>query len=133
MAAIVSVPSIVAQKSHGIALYNMLRVRPSEVLDAIPDGGNSVYVFVKTEYKTVLLPVVSHELEGIIVDIAIQLDTRFHSPIPFKLIHQRMAVEKARLVSAHVPVAHRVSIYDLSFRHVFSNFPRSVLVNELWI
>ena len=74
MALVVSVTTIVTEETHGIARGNVFREVLDELLGAIPEGRNSVDVLVQAQNEAVLLLVLGHESEGIVVNIAVQLN-----------------------------------------------------------
>jgi hypothetical protein len=129
MAVIVGLSTVVTQESHGVSFCNVLGVRLHILLGTFPECRDSLYVFVKTEYETVLLLVVGHELKNIIVDVAVQLDAWLDSPVPFVVVHQGLTKEEAGLESTHVTVADGISVDDLLRRHILSNLASPVLVN----
>lgn len=85
VAVVVGFSSIIAQKTHGVTLDNMLRMLSREVLHTIPQRWNRLHVLVQTQNKAILLSVIFHEPERVIVDVTVELNTRFHSPVPFEL------------------------------------------------
>ena len=133
MAVIVGFAVVVAQPVHGIAFGYVLGMFLHESLGTIPKRWNCLHIFVEADHEAVLFPIISHELERVVGDIAIQLDTWFNAPIPLIVVHDGLAEEEARLESAHVPVALGVSVDDLSLRHVFSDFARLLLVDKFGV
>lgn len=128
---VVGLPTIIAQPIHGVAFGYMLRVGLNELFRAIPDSWDGFRILIQTEYEAVFFVVLSHEPERIEADIAVQLDTWFHTPIPLVLQHGLLAEEKPRLKSAHMPVACRISVDDFPLRHIFPYLASFVLVNEV--
>lgn len=74
---------------------------------------------------------VAHIFEWIISHVAEQFHARLHTPIPLVIVHQGLTEEEPRLESTHVPVAGRIAVYDLLFRHFLSHLPGLILVNEV--
>ena len=129
MTVVVGIPSIVTHPIHRIALHNVLRMLLHEALDTIPYRRDRLHILIQTNHKTILLLIIPHEFKRIVADVAVQLDTRFHAPIPLILVHQLLAEEESGLETAHVAVAFGVSVNDFPLRHVFTDFARFVLVN----
>ena len=107
----------------------MLRVLLHELLRALPQSRNCRLILVQTQDEAVLLVVVGHELEGVVVDVAVELDARLHTPVPLVLLHERVLEEEPGFISTHVTIADGISIDDLGLGHVFSRLPRTVLVD----
>lgn len=131
MAVVVGRAIVVTQKGHRVALDNVLGVVLGEILCRIPEGRDGLDVFVQAEGKAVLLLVIGHELESIVVDIAVQLDAGLDAPVPFVVEHQWVAEEEARLVAAHVPVADGITVDDFLLLHFITNSGSLLLVNPL--
>ena len=131
MTVVVRLPAIVTQKSHRVAFGDMFWMRFRKVLHAIPQLRNRLRILVETQDETVFLPVVAHVPEGIVVDVAEEIDAWLHTPVPFKLIQQRVAEKEARLEAAHVSVADGVSVDDLPLRHLFPDLARLLLIDEV--
>ena len=132
VAVIVRVATIIAQKSHGVTLGNVLRVCLHKFLGALPQGWNSLDVFVETEHETVLLLVIRHKLEDIIVDIAEKLDAWLDSPVPLVVHHQGLTEKETRFEAAHVTVTDRVAINNLLLCHILANLSGSLLIYVFW-
>ena len=131
MAVVVRFSAVVAHPVHGISFDYVLGMLLHEGLGTIPKRWDCLHVFVKADHETVLLPIIGHELKRVVGDVAVQLDMWFNAPIPLVVVHDGLAEEEARLESAHVPVALGVSIDDLSLCHVFPDFARLLLVDEV--
>ena len=129
MAVVVGLAAVVTEELHGVVLDDVLGVVLGEVLGGIPEGGDGLDVFVETESEAVLLLVLGHELEGVVVDVAVELDAGLDTPVPLVVKHQGVAEEEARLVAAHVPVADGVAVDDLLLLHGLANLGGLVLVN----
>ncbi len=123
---------VVAQKFHRITFGYMLWMLLHERLDTVPQGRNGLDVFVQTQHEAVLLAMISHILERIVADVAVQLDAGFDPPIPLELLHQRMLEEEARFKSTHMPITDRVSVNDLPRRHILADPARLVLIDVIW-
>lgn len=87
MAMVIGVAPIITQESHRVSFCDMLWVLLHISLYTIPKSRNCLHVLVQAEYEAVFLSMVAHEFEGIIVDVAVKLNARFHSPIPLILVH----------------------------------------------
>lgn len=103
-----------------------------EALDAVPESRDGLDVFVQAEHETVLFLVVGHEFERIVVDVAEELNARLHTPVPLVLHHDGVAEEEARLVTTHMPVAHRIAINDLLLVHLLADLCSLVDINPFW-
>ncbi len=66
------------------------------------------------------------------MNVAEEFDARLDSPIVLEVLEQWMAEEETGLKSAHVTVADRVTIDDLSPAHVFANSLSFLLVDPRW-
>lgn len=130
MAVIVAISAVVAQKAHGVARHNVLRMFLHKRLHTIPQRRDGFDVFVQTQDEAVFLFVRLHEQEWIVVDVAVQLDARLDTPVPLELEHQGVSEEEARLESAHMAVADGIAVDDLLLRHVLSYFSCFILVDE---
>lgn len=131
MAVIVGLAVVVTKELHRVVLDNVLREVLGEVLGSVPERGNGLNVFVQTESEAVLLFVVGHEFEGVVVDVAVQLNAGLDAPVPLVVEHQWVAEEKPRFVAAHVTVADGVAVDDLLLLHLLTDFGCLVLVNPL--
>lgn len=131
MAMVVGLSVIVAEPLHRVALDNVLRVSRCEILDGVPESGDCLDVLVQAEGEAVLLLVLGHELESVIFDVAEELDTGLNAPVPLIVHHQRVAEEKARFITAHVPVTDGVAVDDLLLLHLLTDLGGLVLVNPL--
>ena len=72
----------------------------------IPKSRDSFFVFDQRDRKTLGFVVDLHEHEWVVVDVTIQLDIRFHSPVILqtKLIGKRVLKKEATLKSTHVAI-----------------------------
>jgi len=131
VAVVVGLSVIVAEPFHRVAVDNVLRVDGAEVLDSIPEGGNGLDIFVQAEDEAVLFLVVGHELERVVVDVAIKLDAGLNAPVPLVIEHQRVAEEEAGFITTHVPVADGVAVDDLLLLHLLAHLGGTVLVDEV--
>lgn len=131
VAVVVGLAVVVADELQRIVLGNVLGERLGEVLGCLPESRDGLDVFVQRKREGVLLVVISHELEGVVVDIAVHLDAGLNAPVPLVVEHQRVAEEEARLVAAHVPVADGVAVDDLLLLHLLADAGGLVLVNEI--
>lgn len=121
--------AVIAEETKGVVFDNMLGVVLHEFLHTVPQSWDGLDVFVQTENKTVLLALLMHDSERIVVDIAEDLDTGLDTPIVVVVHHERLAEKEARLESAHVTVADRITIDDLTFPHVLAHLLRLLLVD----
>lgn len=131
MAVVVGVATVVTQETHRVALDDVLGVILHELLRAVPEGGDGLDVFVEAEHEAVLLLILGHEAEGVVVDVAEELDARLDAPVPLVVHHQWLAEEEAGLEAAHVAVADGVAVDDLALGHVLADLLRLVLVDEI--
>lgn len=131
MALIVGITAIITQEAHGIILGNMLRVVLHELLGAIPKGGDGVDVLIQTENEAVLLTTFLHDTEGIVVNIAVELDGGLNAPVVLVVHHEGVAEEEAGLEAAHVTVANGVTVDNLPLLHVLAHLLGFFLVNPL--
>ncbi len=132
MAVVVRFTVIIAEELHRVVLGNVLREVLCEVLGGVPERGNGLDVFVQTEGEAVFLLLLGHELESIVVDIAVELNTGLDTPVPLIVKHQWVAEKETGLVAAHVSVADGVAVDDLLFLHLLTDLGSLVLVNPLW-
>lgn len=131
MAMVVSVTTVIAEELHRVVLGNMLGVVLGEVLGGVPESRNGLDIFVQTEGEAVLLLLLGHEFEGVVVDIAVELDAGLDAPVPLVVEHQGVAEEETRLISAHVSVANGIAVDDLLLLHFLADLCGLVLVNPL--
>lgn len=131
MAVVVVFTTVVTQELHRVVGCNVLGVVLDKLLGALPQSRNSSRVLVQTENEAVLFALLGHQTEGIVVDVAVELDGGLHSPVVFVVHHQRLAEEEARLEAAHVSVGNRVAVDDFALSHVLANLLGLVLVNPL--
>lgn len=132
MAVVVGVSTIVANKAHRIAFYNIFWLFFDEFLHAVPQCRNCFHIFKQTQHERVLFVVVGHEFESIIVNITKELNAGLNAPVPLILQHKRLLKEEARLEPTHVPVAHGIAIDDLPLTHILTDCCSLVCVNPLW-
>lgn len=131
MAVVVRLTTVVTEELHRVVLDDVLREVLGEVLGGIPEGGDGLDIFVQAESEAVLLLVLGHELEGVVVDVAVELNAGLDAPVPLVVEHQRVAEEETGLVAAHVPVADGVTVDDLLLLHLLADLGGLVLVNPL--
>ncbi|TKW55601.1 hypothetical protein CTA1_12336 [Colletotrichum tanaceti] len=131
MTVVVGITAVITQEAHGIALCNVLGVVLHELLGAVPERWDSLDVLVQAQDEAVLLVVLLHEAEGIIVNIAEELDGGLDAPVVVVVQHGFLLEEEARLEATHVAVAHRVAVDDLALGHVLANLAGLFLVNPL--
>lgn len=131
MALVVRLATVIAQETHGVVLSNVLGVILHKLGDTVPQGGDGLNVLVQAEHETVLLSILVHEAEGIVVDVAEQLDRGLDTPVVFVVHHQGLAEEEARLEAAHVAVADAVAVNDLALFHILANLLGLLLVDEI--
>lgn len=129
MTFVVCLATVIAEEGHGIFSVNVLGVSLDELLHAFPQCRNGLDVFVQAQHEAVLFLVVLHELEWVVLNVTEELDARFDTPVVLKLHHQRVTEEETRLESAHVSIADRVSIDDLSLSHILTNSFSLLLIN----
>jgi len=129
MAFVVCLTTVITEELHGIVLGDVLGEVLCEVLGRVPKGGDRLDVLVQAESEAVLFLVVGHELEGVIVDIAVQLDAGLDTPVPLVVEHQWVTEEEAGFVAAHVPVADGLTVDDLLLLHLLTNLGSLLLVN----
>lgn len=132
VAVVVCLTTIITEEAHRVVLGNVLRVRLHEFPGAFPQCWDGLHVFVETQYEAVLLFVLLHEPENVVVDVAVQLNAWLDAPVVFVVQHDLLTEEEARLESAHVTVADRVSVDNLPLSHVLADLASLVLVNVLW-
>src|SRR5690242_2732190 len=131
VAVVVGLAVVVADELHGVVLSNVLGEALGEVLGSFPESRDGLDIFVQTEGEAVLFLVLSHELEGIVINVAMHLDAGLNAPVPFVVEHQGVTEEETGLVATHVPVADGVAIDDLLLLHLLTNLCGLVLVNPL--
>lgn len=129
---VVGVSAIVTQKSHRVILGDMLRMSLHELLGAVPEGRDSLHVFVQTQNETVLLLVGLHEFENIVIDVAVELNAWLNSPVVLVVEHQRLAEEEPRFESAHMAITDGISVNDLLRGHVLPNLSSFILIDVFW-
>ena len=105
VAVVVGVAAVITQEAHRVVVGDVLRVRLDELLHALPQRGDRLDVLVQAEHEAVLLAVLRHELERVVADVAVELDARLHTPVPFVLHHQWVSEEEAGFVATHVAIA----------------------------
>jgi hypothetical protein len=132
VAVIVGVSTVITEIRHGVTLGNVLRMVLHKLLDTVPKRWNGLNVFVQAEHEGVLLAVISHELEGVVVDVAEKLDAWLHTPVPLVVQHQWLLEEEPGLETAHVSVADGITVDDLTFSHILADLAGLVLINVWW-
>lgn len=129
MAVVVGVATVVTKELHRVVGGNVLGVVLHEFLGAFPQSRNGSRVLVQAENEAVLLALLGHQTEGVVVDVAVELDGGLDSPVVFVVHHQWLAEEETRLEAAHVAVGNRVTVDDFALSHVLANLFGLVLVN----
>lgn len=132
MAVVVGITTVVTKELHRVVGGNVLGVVLDEFLGAFPQGRNGSRVLVQAENEAVLFALLGHQTEGVVVDVAVELDGGLDSPVVFVVHHQWLAEEEARLEAAHVTVGNRVAVDDFALGHVLANLFGLVLVNPFW-
>jgi hypothetical protein len=94
MALVVVLTAIVTEEAHGVTLSDVLGVVLHELLGAGPESRNGVNVLVEGENETVLLVVLVHDAEGIVVNVAEELDGGLDTPIIFVVHHELLSEEE---------------------------------------
>lgn len=130
VAVVVGFAVVVGEEGHAVVRGDVFWVVLHEGLDAVPERRDRLDVFVEGEDEGVFLVVVGHELERVVVDVAVELDRGFNTPVPFVLEHERVTEEEAALVAAHVAVGDAVTVDDFALVHVLAHLGGLVLVNE---
>lgn len=95
VAVVVRLAIVLADPFQRVAFDDVLGVDVCEILDRVPESRDGLDVFVQAKCKTVLLLVVGHELESVVVDIAVQLDAGLDTPVPFVVQHQGVTEKEA--------------------------------------
>lgn len=131
VALVVSVTAVVTEESHRVVLGNVLGVVGHKLLGAVPESRNGINVLVERENEAVLLVVLVHDTEGVVVDIAEELDRGLNTPVVLVVHHDLLSEEETRLESAHVAVADGVTVDDLAGGHILTNLLGLLLVNPL--
>jgi hypothetical protein len=131
MALVVVLTTVITEETHRVVGRDMLGVVLHELLGASPEGRNGVDVLVKRENKTVLLVVLVHDTEGVVVDVAEELDGGLNTPVVFVVHHELLSEEETGLESAHVTVADGVTVDDLALMHILTDLAGLLLVNPL--
>ena len=131
MALVVCVSTIVTEEAHRVVRGNVLRVVLDELLGAIPESGNGVNILIQTENEAVLLLVLGHETEGVVMNVAVELNTGLDSPVVLVVEHQGLTEEESGLESTHVTIADGVTVDNLPLRHILANLLGLVLINPL--
>lgn len=129
VALVVGLATIVTEEGHGVALGNVLRVVLHELGNAVPKSGDGLEILVKAEHEAVLLLVLVHVAEGVVVDVAVELDARLDTPVVVVVHHKGLAEKEAGLETAHVAVADAVTVDDLALSHVLANLLGLLLVD----
>ena len=129
MTLVVGLATIVTEESHGVTLGNVLGVVLHELRNAVPESGDGLEILVKAEHEAVLLLVLVHVAEGVVMDVAVELDARLDAPVVVVVHHKGLAEEEARLETAHVAVADAVTVDDLALSHVLANLLGLLLVD----
>jgi hypothetical protein len=132
MAFVVGIPSIIAEEGHAVLGMDVLWMCLHELLDAVPECGYRLDIFVQTQHETVFLAVVDHESEGVVVNIAEQFNGWLHPPVVFKLHHQLMTEEEPTLESAHVAIGDGIAVDDLPLSHILSHSCGLLLIDPGW-
>lgn len=120
---------VVAEEAHRVVLCNVLWVVLHEFLDTVPESRNGLDVFVETEHKAVLLALLLHQPEGVVMNVAEDLDAGLNTPVVIVVHHEGLAEKEARLESAHVTIADGVSVDDLALPHVLADLLGPLLIN----
>jgi len=71
---------------------------------SVPKCRDGIPEFVHANYEAVYFLVLPHESEWVIINIAVELDSRFNTPVPIILPHDLLVVKESRVKSAHVSV-----------------------------
>lgn len=126
---VISIAVIIAEDFQRVVFVDVFRMLLDELLDTVPERGNSFDILVKRDNETIFFLVVAHELEWIIVNITEKFNTWLNSPVPFVIHHQGLSEEEARFESAHMSIADGITVDDLPLCHIFSNLSCLVLVD----
>lgn len=129
MAVVVRATVIVTQEAHRVIRRNVLGVVLHELLGAVPKRGDGLAILVQAENEAVLLVVLLHDAEGVVVDVAVELDGGLDTPVVLVVEHQIVLEEEAGLESAHVTVADGVAVDNLALSHVLADLLGLVLVD----
>ena len=110
----------VCHEVQTVVLSEIVGVFGNELFGLIPQSGDCIVVFVKRHCEAVSFVVHLHEYEWIIVKIAVELDTRFDTPVVIEVKGEFVAEEEAGLVSTHVTVTFGGTVDDVF--HLFTSF-----------
>jgi len=80
---------------------------------------------------TISLVVLLHKHEGVMVEIAVEVNVRLDPPVPAILEHQRVPEEETRVEATHVPVGDASSIDNVVLDHLRSRSAGTGFINEV--
>lgn len=114
VAVVIVLAAVVAEEGHCVIRVHVFGVVLHEALDAVPERGDCLDVFVEGEDEAVDFVVVAHEAEDVVVDVAVELDGGLDAPVVFVVEEERVSEEEAGFEAAHVAVGDGVTVDDFA-------------------
>ena len=74
-----------------------------------------------------------HVEEGVVIQIAVVVHVRLHTPVVVEFLQQRMLVEEPAVVAAHVVVRLALSIQHAFALHGMPRSSRIIRADPLWV
>lgn len=131
MAVVVCFSAIVTEEAHSVIRSKVFGMVLHKLLGAVPKSLDGLCVFVQAENEAILLATFMHDAERVIVDVAVQFNRWLNTPVVIVVHHKGLSKEETGFKSAHVAVAHGITIDDLALSHVLAHFLGLVLVDPL--
>ncbi len=93
------------EPAHGIVGMQVFGVLCNELLHRRPQQRDALWRVVDIDHEPIRLVVVGHVVEDIVVNVAEEMNIRFHAPVVAEVLQRRVMVEEARVPTAHFVVA----------------------------
>lgn len=102
-----------------------------ELLRLRPQGRYAIRCIIEVDGETVGFVVILHPAENIVVNIAEEVDFRFHAPVISDIFKGGMLVEHATVPAAHLVVGYHWAILDLLLLEHLGGFVEEVAIDPL--
>ncbi|KAH3671074.1 hypothetical protein OGAPHI_000785 [Ogataea philodendri] len=131
MAQVVRVAVVVRDEVHERVFVLCSRVLAQEFFDRVPQGRDRGVELVDRNREPVHLVVLPEHRKWVVINVAVEIHVRLHSPVIPVLLQERVSVEESRVISTHVAITLRVCVDNAHVGHLVPLLSGLVLVDEV--
>jgi len=95
VAFVVSITVVIRDETERVIFGHKLRIRFHEFFRSIPERRDRLDVLIEGQSKSVELVIILHEQERVVVHVAIEVDSRFYTPLIVEVFEKLVSVEEA--------------------------------------